>query len=247
MRRLRAAAYAGLIVIGTAAGVGAEAPADAAPASVLGVELRCDAYMQAFARACAEILLRRIRARVEQDYLQREGLVATPEEVAELQAYNAAFERHDREQRTRKLAEIEVRLQTAQSDSVERERLLAFRVILQRLAGFEADLDAGIVQRDEPPLEALRFLIETTKLDASLHARYGGSVGIASSGPYAHGARAALIEDYLARSLVIVHDPQLAQVLQRALRTPPKMAHRGGDPDFTPYWRRPIPASYVAP
>jgi hypothetical protein len=221
------------------------ARSDAVVARVLGDDLSCQSLGAFEPAPCVRALLRYVRTRVEQDFIQRRGLAATPAEVDALLAYNLAFERHDRAQRTRKLAEIELRLARADTPGEERGRLSAFRDVLLRLASFEADVDAGTEQREPIPLASLRAWIEAAKLNTILYATYGGAVGLLPSGPYAHGARAALVAEYIERGEVVLLDADIGRKFMQALQAPPRLLHPGGVPDFTPFWERPIPPSYL--
>ena len=195
--------------------------------------------------ACALELLATLRARAEEAFVVARGLRATDTEVAELIAYNEAFERHDRKQRARKLQELDARLADG-VDGTEREQLERFRAVLVRLASYEADVDAGTEVRVAIPIETLRHWVETVKLDAALYARYGGSVGLRPSGPYAHGARATLVADYLATLGVQFLDGDIERHFNALLAAPPRVPFQRATPDFTPFWRRPIPPSYMA-
>lgn len=194
---------------------------------------------------CAAELLHRMRAEAETAHLDRHGLRATEDEVEAVYAYDRAFRRHDRSQRTRKLAQLDQRLASDAMPASERARLESFRSILVRLAQYDADVDAGI----EPPLEIPRETaigwIEQAKLDADLHRRYGGVIGVRGSGLYAHGARAELLERHLTQRDLTLLQPDFAAAIERLRTAPPAMTHRGAAADFTPFWLRPIPASYL--
>jgi len=246
--RLVLAWFASLLLGSTfALVVDAQTTAAPAVAQVLGNTVQCAQFGSTDARECARSLFVHVRMRVEQDYLERRGLTATAEEYAELEAYNLAFEVHDRDQRARKLAELDERLLQPRLDAAQRQRLLNFRDVLVRLARFDADVDAGVAQRAAMPPEMLRRVIERAKLEVALYAEFGGIVGVASFGPYAHGARIALIEDHLARGTITLLDAEVAEYFHALLHAAPVIADRAATPDFTPFWLRPIPASYVAP
>jgi len=197
--------------------------------------------------ARARAVVRALFSVVGQDFIAREGLTATPAEIAEVQAYNAAFERHDREQRRRKLTELDTRLAALPVDAPDRPRLEAFRATLARLARYEADVDAGTEPRVEADAATLAGWVEHWKLDAALHAKYGGVVGLAPHGPYAHGARASLVREYQREGRIEIADPGLRSAVREVLDLPPRMALPAEvAPDFTPFWRRPLQSSYLA-
>jgi hypothetical protein len=243
-RRIRAIRAIGFLVCVLISAPGA-GQSEAVVARVLGEEIACASLRALELDACALALLRHVRMRVEQDYVRRHALAATAAEVNALRVYNDRFERHDRAQRARKLVEIEARLARMEEANEDRSRLLAFRDILLRLARYEADVDAGTEQRETPPIEALQAWIETAKLNTVLYTRYGGAVGLAPSGPYAHGARSALVADYIERGEVVLLDAEVGRRFLAALQAPPRLLHPPGVPDFTPFWERPILPSYV--
>jgi hypothetical protein len=214
-------------------------------ARILGDELRCAMRPARAAQACTYELLQRVRLGAEQAYIAAHGLAATDDEVAALQAYNRDFEQRDRAQRTAKLAEVERRLAHAPETSPERVRLHEFRAVLVRLARYEADVDAGVEPGDAIPAATLREWIEDAKLNEALYRQYGGAVGIGAAGPYAHGGKAALIAEHVAAGGIEIIDRELERRFRAVLQVPPSMTYAGSAPDFTPFWKRPIPASYV--
>jgi hypothetical protein len=123
--------------------------------------------------------------------------------------------------------------------------LTEFREVLVRLARYEADVDAGTEERVAAPLELMRRWVEDAKLNAALHRRYGGTVGLLAAWPYAHGARQALVRHYLANGKVEILHAGVRQYFDAVLAAPPQVAFQGTHPDFTPYWKRPIPPSYM--
>jgi len=237
------------LVVGLAAAVALNCSPALAQSAVIaridGREVHCSASDEQRHQGCAEMLLGVARANAEEEFIVRHGLRATEAEVAELVAYNRAFEVHDRNQRARKLDDLETRL-AASTDATERDRLARFRTVLIRLARYEADVDAGLEERVVAPAETLRRWIETFKLNAALYRVYGGTVGLNAAGPYAHGAKAALVADYVATHSVEFVDEEIARRFHAILAAPPRLTFTGGAPDFTPYWKRPIRASYIA-
>jgi hypothetical protein len=244
MRRL-----VGLAVMLVGVASGTTNAAERLAARIGAEEIRCTAFEARDARTCALELLREIRARAEQRYIDAHELHATADEIAALRAYEHSFARHDRSQRARKLTEIEARLvhMGAEMGAAERERLIEFHTVLQRLAEYEADVARGVKTALEVPTATLAHWIEQTKLDAALYQRYGGTVGLKAAGAYAHSARATLAAEYMRRESVEVADAEIAHHLRSALWAPPPIAFHGSSPDFTPFWLRPLVSSYVGP
>ena len=199
--------------------------------------------------ACAGLLLRELRSRAERQYIRSHGLQADEADIEAVRAHERAFAQHDRDQRARKLDELDTRLahMDAEMSEAERSRLLQFRAVLQRLAAYELDVERGIEAPPQVSSATMAHWIEQAKLDAALYRRYGGVVGSKPSGPYAHGARAAMLTEYLRAAAVIVSDADVEQQVQAQLRRPPAIVHSGAKPDFTPFWQRPLVPSYMGP
>ena len=177
-------------------------------------------------------------------YIEHHGLAATAGEVAELADYDREFERRDRVQRARKLEELDQRLAAGDLDAKQREWLEEFRAVLTRMA--RRDVESGPLPAADPDRQAEPYAlwIETWKLNRAIFERYGGVVALTPFGPYPHGARAALLEDYERRGLLRFSDTGLRERLFALLAARPSMVVAPGDVDFTPYWKRRIPPSY---
>jgi len=215
------------------------------PVARLGPSLLTCSATRATAQACAGELLQRVRAEAELGYVTAQALHASPDEIEVVRAYDRAFRTHDRWQRTRKLAELNQRLAANDLVASERERLEKFRATLERLAQYEADVDSGVEPRIEPSTAQIAHWVVQSKLDSALYHRYGGVIGIHAAGPYAHGARAALVLDYLSLVTVEFLDHAIEVAFRRLLAAPPPLVFQGENPDFTPFWKRAIPASYM--
>jgi hypothetical protein len=215
-------------------------------AEVIGQQIRCQDLASTTPEACADALLHRALELVAQDYIERRRLRATEDEIRTLEAYNESFLLHDREQRAGKLNDLEHRLLDAQLAAPEKQRMQEFRDVLARLAQFDADVDAGHASREQPPRALLAAIIEEFKLNIALFARYGGVLGQAAHGPYPHGARMALVAAYVATGRIRFQDDAVRARFEQALRAPPRILFRGANPDFTPFWERPLTPSYMA-
>lgn len=189
-------------------------------------------------------LYERLWGGVSRHYIEQRRLTATPQEITELADYEREYERKDRAQRARKVAELDQRLAVPGLPAEERTRLQEFRDTLERLARSDAAGDR------EPPadaaLEAARRArwVELWKLNRALYEEYGGTVALTRFGPFPHGARLALLEDYERRGLLEFLDARLRERLMTLLAAPPPIPVAEGKVDFTPYWKRPIPPSY---
>jgi len=181
---------------------------------------------------------------VSRHYIELNGLDATPEEVAAALSYEREFKRKDRAQRVRKLKELDQRLADGWLEPAQRAWLEEFRATLARLA--QSDLEDDRVPAPDPQREAAHLVrgIELWKMNGALYEQFGGIVALTRFGPFPHGARVALLEDYERRGLLRFSDRRLRERLFSLLRSRPALTLAPGRVDFTPYWERPIPPSY---
>ena len=232
--------------MGLAAALGWMGPAAAEDvARVLGVPIdRNEVQAAGKGEALVGKLYERLWDGVSRHYIEQHRLKATPREITELADYEREFDRKDRAQRARKLVELDQRLSAPDLPAEKRMRLQEFRDTLERLAKSDAAGD------QEPPpdaaLESARRAqwIELWKLNRALYEEYGGTVALTRFGPFPHGARLALFEDYERRGLLEFPDARLRERLMALLAVPPPIPVAAGKVDFTPYWKRPIPPSY---
>jgi hypothetical protein len=232
-----------VIVLAVAALTPATALAEHPVVSVLGETLTHDAVAPAGELQAADLALF-LRDRIFRHYVAQHGLTATPAELDELADYYAEFERRDRAQRARKLAELEQRLVTDALGKAERAHFEEFRTTLKRLAAHE-------VERDRKPRPAARDRvaelapqIEMWKLHRVLYERFGGVVGLLEFGHYPYGAWAALIADYERGGELKFHDSDVRERVMALFNMTPHIVVAPQGADFTPYWRKPIPPSY---
>ena len=92
--------------------------------------------------------------------------------------------------------------------------------------------------------QARRQWVEMWKMNEALYRQYGGVVALTRFGPFPHGARLALIQDYERRGLLVFTDAELRGQFYTLLAARPSMALPPADVDFTPPWKKPIPGSY---
>ena len=215
-------------------------------ARVLGVAIDRSELQAAGDGAEAELsrFYERVWGGVSRHYIEQHRLNATPGEVTELADYEREFERKDRAQRARKLVELDRRLAVSGVPAEERARLQEFRDTLERLARSDAASDQG--PTPDVALESARRAqwIELWKLNRALYEKYGGTVALTRFGPFPHGARLAVLEDYERRGLLEFSVARLRGRLMTLLAAPPPIPVAEGKVDFTPYWKRPIPPSY---
>lgn len=239
LKALIAAAVAGSLC------AGASAQEPEVVATVLEARItRSDLAKATDDRPRARKLLALIWDHVAAHYIASRGLEATEAEIAELAAYDRRFEAKDRSQRTRKLGELDQRLQDEALSPDERARLQEFQATLQRLARYDAERDK------EPPPDpaqqdaAYASWVEMWKMNRAIHEEYGGVVALTRFGPDPHGARAALLHDYQEQGLLSIADIALHAEVRQTLAAQPSTVVPPDQVDFTPYWKRPIPPSY---
>ncbi len=222
------------------------AAADDRVASVLGEDIMRAQLAPDDGRGQARRFAALIWPRIARDYIEGNGLLATPDEVAELGLYEAAFEKKDRAQRTRKLAELDQRLESTTLDPGVRAHTEDFRDTLRRLQQHDAESDA--LPKLDPAQREKTYApwIEMWKLNQALHEQYGGVVALTQFGPDPQGARAALFADYEAQGRLTFYDQVLRAQFFAMLAETPRMVMKPDEVDFTPYWKRPIPASYYS-
>jgi hypothetical protein len=219
--------------------------ADDVVATVLGQGIRRDQLAGAESGAVEPGKLYNLVWRaVTGHFIEQHRLAATAGEVAELAAYDREFERRDRMQRARKLEELNRRLAAGQIEEKQQEQLEEFRAVLARMARRDAESDP--LPATDPGRQTGQYAswIELWKMNRALYERYGGVVALTQFGPYPHGARAALLEDYERQGLLRFSDPGLRELLFAPLAARPALVVAPGEVDFTPYWKRPIPPSY---
>lgn len=213
-------------------------------ATVLGQDIVREQVAAAAAREQARRFSELAWQLLSRDYITIKGLAATPEEIAELAVYDAEFERKDRAQRARKLADLTAQLDSGQLTGKERARAEEFRDALQRVSQYDAEKDAQ--PKPDPATRAVTagFWIEIWKMRQALFRQYGGVVALTKFGHDPHGARAAFFADCEKQGKLRFHDTALREAFFALLAESPRFTVAQNELDFTPYWKLPIPASY---
>lgn len=178
---------------------------------------------------------------VRLDYIEKNNLKATDDEIRELQAYQDRFMAQDRIKRQKKLEELEKKLEDTKLSSTEKEKTVKYRATLLRLASRDK-------QRDEvnfkPTSEALRRIyapwIEGWKFNKSVYDKYGGTVSITKFGPDPVGATEYLLKDYEKQGKIVIHDENLRRSFWDRFSVAPRFTAKPEEIDFTPYWRKPL-------
>ena len=236
----------------------AENPGNASPVvstvlekkiSAADIGLRCDASNRPIIpeNAPSTCLLRnpldelrtRIMREIAQDYIKKNNLKATDEEIREFQEYQDRSIAQNRIERRKELAELDKKCQDTSLSSTEKEQTENRRATLIHLASIEKRLEE---MSCKPTTEDLRKIagpwIEGWKFNKSIYDKYGGTVGMTKFGPEPAGAAKCLLEDYEKQGKIIIHDEDLKREFWQRLSLPPELAAQPEEIDFTPYWKQ---------
>lgn len=185
----------------------------------------------------------KIGREVTRDYIEKNNLKATDEEIREYKAFQDRFEAQDRIKRQKKLAELDKKLQDINLSTKEKEQAEKYRATLLSLASYDKRREE---RSYKPTAEiAAREIwgqwVETWKFHKSIYDKYGGAVVKAKFGPDPVGAMKCLLEDYEKQGKIVIHDENLRLNFWQSLRLPPKRIAKPEEIDFTPYWKKPLP------
>jgi hypothetical protein len=187
-----------------------------------------------------------LRARIEQeisgDYLERNNLKATDQEIREVQEYQDRFRAQDRIRRQKELAELDKKLQNANLSPKEREQAEKNRSRLIRSAARDKKVvEASSATTAAQWREIAGPWIEAWKINQSIYKRYGGAVDMTKFGPNPVGARKRLLEDYQKQGKIQIHDDNVRREFWESMGAPPDLPAKPEEIDFTPYWKKPLP------
>jgi hypothetical protein len=198
--------------------------------SAADIGLRCDASNKPIIPedAPSTCLLRnpldelqtKIMREIARDYIKKNNLKATDEEIREFQESQDRFMAQDRIKRQKKLAELDKKLQDTSLNATEKDQTEKYRATLLSLAAHDKRQD---------------------EFNKSIYDKYGGTVGMTKFGPEPAGAAKCLLEDYEKQGKIMIYDEDLRRDFRKRLSTPPEMTAQPEDIDFTPYWKKPIP------
>ncbi len=179
---------------------------------------------------------------VRLDYIEKNNLKATDEEIRELQAYQDRFMAQDRIKRQKKLVELEEKLEDTKLSSTEKEKMEKYRATLLRLVSRDKQQDEI---KFKPTAEVLRGIfvpwIEGWKFNKSVYEKYGGTVSVTKFGPDPVGATECLLKDYEKQGKIVIHDENLRRSFWDRFSEAPRFTAKPEEIDFTPHWRKPLP------
>jgi hypothetical protein len=183
-----------------------------------------------------------ITREVERDYIDKNNLKATDEEIREFQEFQDRFMAQDRIRRQKRLVELEEKLKDPKLSPSERERDEKSRATILSLAKHEKQLDQMGMKLPESQYRSVAGpWVEGWKFNKSIYEKYGGTVSITKFGPDPVGATKSLLEEYEKEGNVLVFDENLRSNFWKRLALPPQITAKPEDIDFVPYWKKPIP------
>lgn len=187
-------------------------------------------------------LLTKIIIEVSRDYIDKNNLNSTDEEIREFNEFKSRFWAQDKIKNQKKLADLDKKLQDTKLSKEEKEQAEKYRETLLSLAFHEKQLEERNYKPTPEALrESARLWIEGLKFNKSIYERYGGVVGITKFGPDPIGATKALLTDYEKNGTLVFHDENLRSNFWERLSLQPRFTADKEEIDFTPYWKKPLP------
>jgi hypothetical protein len=184
----------------------------------------------------------RIEREISGDYIEKNNLKATEQELSEFQHHQERSMAQDRIRRQKELAELDKKLQNADLSPKEREQAEKSRATLKRLAARERKrAEAGLSTTAADWREIAAPWIEAWKINQSIYKKYGGAVDLTKFGPNPVGARKRLLEDYQNQGKILIHDDNVRCEFWKRMGSPPNLPAKPEEIDFTPYWKKPLP------
>lgn len=178
---------------------------------------------------------------VEKDYITRNKLKATDDEIREFNNHLGQFIAQDRRRRQRQLVELEVQLKDTKLTPKEREQSEKRRSTLINLARHEKRTD----EMSPLTIEELRDIdgpwVEAWKFNKSVYEKYHGVVEMTKFGPVPVEARARLLAQYEKDGRLLILDETLKSKFWGDLAKPPRLLAKPQEIDFTPSWKKPMP------
>jgi hypothetical protein len=187
-------------------------------------------------------LAARIEREISGDYIEKNRLEATDQELREFQQYQEQSMARDRIRHQKELAVLDKKLQNAGLDPKEREQAEKSRTSLTRSAARDKKLaEAGSAITAAEWREIAGPWIEAWKINQSIYKQYGGAVDMTKFGPNPVEARKRWLEDYQKQGRILIHDDNVRREFWKRIGSPPALPAKPDEIDFTPYWKKPPP------
>jgi hypothetical protein len=179
-------------------------------------------------------LIGKVTSEVVQDYVAKEHLRATDEEIHEFQASQDLFMADDHARREKELNELQERIKSGSLNPQDREdaqKRVATLVFISKNEAIKGDLSKEDLRSIYAPF------IEAWKFNKSVYERYGGTVAITKFGPDPVEATRRLLKDYERGRRLEIYNTVLRKSFWRRLSKPPHLAAKKNEISFTPFWR----------
>lgn len=182
----------------------------------------------------------RIWRAVSDRFAQENKLIASDAECEVFEKFqNNSMSKH-REQWKRELADIELKLKSANLPEAQQQELQKNREMYLRLEKTQAAMEqsSGIkeVQRKNS-----RQWVTWFKVDKALYEKYGGAVALTKFGLFPFEARRKLTEEHIRRGEIVFVDKTFAAQFWEDYQKPGRHLAKKEQIDFTPYWLKPLP------
>lgn len=176
---------------------------------------------------------------VRTDFINKNGLKATDDEIIEMQKSQDHFMAQDRIDRQKELEDIKRKLKNLSLSQNERKNLEDHQKTLQSLSEFDKEAEKTKYQSS---IEELREInapwIEIWKFNKAIYLKYGGIVGITKFGPVPAGALKSLLDKYNKQGFFEIYDKSLEKAFWKKYSEKPKLIAKPEQIDFTPFWKK---------
>lgn len=176
---------------------------------------------------------------VRTDFINKNGLKATDDEIIEMQKNQDHFMTQDRIDRQKELEDIKRKLKNLSLSQNERKNLEDHQKTLQNLSEFDKEAEKTKYQSS---IEELREInspwIEIWKFNKAIYLKYGGIVGITKFGPVPAGAIKSLLDEYNKEGFFEIYDKSLEKAFWKKYSEKPELIAKPEQIDFTPFWQK---------
>jgi len=175
---------------------------------------------------------------VRTDFINKNGLIATDDEIIEMQKNQDSFMAQDRIDRQKELEDIKAKLKNLSLSQNERRNLEEHQKTLQILSEFDKEAEENKYQ---PSIEELRETnapwIELWKFNKAIYQKYAGIVGLTKFGPVPSGAIKSLLDEYNKQGFFEIYDKSLEKAFWKKYSEKPDLIAKPDEIDFTPFWK----------
>lgn len=174
---------------------------------------------------------------VRADFIDKNGLKATDDEILEMQESQDQFMMQDKKDRIKRLEEINRKLKNTSLSKEEKKNLEDYQQTLQNLDEFDKEEEKIKYKASIVELRKINApWIEIWKFNKAAYQKYGGTVGITKFGPVPAGAIKSLLEDYRKQGYFEIYEQSLNKAFWKKYSEEPEIIAKPGQIDFTPFW-----------